>query len=36
VNGHEAELRARTLRELEGVSRRAMAAAVNGLLEPGR
>jgi hypothetical protein len=36
VTGHEAEQRARALRELDGVSRRAMAAAVNGLLEPRR
>jgi hypothetical protein len=34
LSGHEAEQRARTLRALEGVTRRAMAAAVNGLLEP--
>jgi hypothetical protein len=34
VTGHEAARRAETLRSLEGVSRRAMVAAVNGLLEP--
>ena len=34
VTGHEAQARAETLRGLAGVSRRAMAAAVNGLLEP--
>ncbi|MFI7589049.1 hypothetical protein ACIB24_18455 [Spongisporangium articulatum] len=34
VTGHEAVSRARTLRELDSVSRRAMVAAVNGILEP--
>jgi hypothetical protein len=34
VTGHEAVQRARTLRELDGVSRQAMVAAVNGILEP--
>jgi len=34
LSGHEAEQRAGTLRALEAVTRRAMAAAVNGLLEP--
>jgi len=34
VSGYEAQQRAQTLRGLAGVSRRAMAAAVNGLLEP--
>lgn len=34
VTGHEAVQRARTLRDLDGVSRRAMVAAVNGILEP--
>lgn len=34
VTGLEAMQRARTLRELDGVSRRAMVAAVNGILEP--
>jgi hypothetical protein len=36
VTGHDVQQRARTLRELDGVSRRAMAAAVNGMLEPHR
>ena len=36
VTGYEVEHRARTLRELDGVSRRAMTAAVNAMLEPGR
>jgi hypothetical protein len=35
VTGHEALTRAATLRTLDGVSRRALAAAVNGMLEPG-
>jgi hypothetical protein len=34
VTGYEAQQRAQTLRELAAVSRRAMAAAVNGMLEP--
>jgi hypothetical protein len=34
VSGYEVQQRAQTLRDLAGVSRRAMAAAVNGMLEP--
>jgi hypothetical protein len=34
VTGHEARTRAAALRELDAVSRRALAAAVNGMLEP--
>ncbi|HEY6794989.1 MAG TPA: hypothetical protein VI248_09945, partial [Kineosporiaceae bacterium] len=34
VTGHEARARAAALRELDAVSRRALAAAVNGMLEP--
>jgi hypothetical protein len=34
ITGHEAQRRAGALRALEAVSRRAMVAAVNGLLEP--
>jgi len=34
VTGHEARQRSAALRELDGVSRRALAAAVNGMLEP--
>ena len=34
VNGHEAQRRALALRRLDAVSRRAMVAAVNGLLDP--
>jgi hypothetical protein len=34
VNGHEALRRAEALRGLDAVSRRAMVAAVNGMLEP--
>lgn len=36
VSSHEMERRARTLRELDGVCRRAMTAAVAGLREPTR
>jgi hypothetical protein len=36
VTGHEALQRASALRELDGVSRRALAAAVNGMLEPNQ
>jgi hypothetical protein len=34
VSGYEVAQRTQTLRALAGVSRRAMAAAVNGMLEP--
>jgi hypothetical protein len=34
ISGHEAQRRAEALRALEAVSRRAMVAAINGLLEP--
>jgi hypothetical protein len=33
VNGHEAQRRAEALRRLDGVSRRAMVAAINGMLD---
>jgi len=36
VTGHEAQQRSAALRALDGVSRRALAAAVNGMLEPRR
>jgi hypothetical protein len=35
ISGHEAQRRAEALRSLAAVSRRAMVAAINGLLEPG-
>jgi hypothetical protein len=34
VSGYEAQQRSAALRDLDGVSRRALAAAVNGMLEP--
>jgi rhamnose transport system ATP-binding protein len=34
VNGHEAQRRADALRALDAVSRRAMVAAINGMLDP--
>jgi hypothetical protein len=34
VNGHEAARRAEALRGLDAVSRRAMVAAINGMLDP--
>jgi hypothetical protein len=34
ISGYEAQQRADALRRLDGVSRRALAAAVNGMLEP--
>ena len=36
VTSHEAQQRSAALRALDGVSRRALAAAVNGMLEPRR